>query len=99
MSRNMQLAHQAKTKKKITKESLFAKFNFNPTADDEFAASCSTGGSGCMKLNLANRLSLVIFFADDPSTASKLSQKARQPRKASKKALDEMRQETQGFPW
>jgi mediator of replication checkpoint protein 1 len=28
MSRNMQLAHQAKTKKKITKESLFAKFNY-----------------------------------------------------------------------
>lgn len=33
--------------------------------------------------------------ADDPRSASKLSQKARQPRKASKKALDEMRQETQ----
>ena len=33
MSRNMQLAHQAKTKKKVTKESLLAKFNFrcNPT--------------------------------------------------------------------
>lgn len=28
MSRNMQLAHQAKTKKKITKESLFARFNY-----------------------------------------------------------------------
>ena len=28
MSRNMQLAHQAKTKKKITKESFFARFNF-----------------------------------------------------------------------
>ena len=28
MSRNMQLAHQAKTKKKITKESLLARFNF-----------------------------------------------------------------------
>ncbi|KAL8687997.1 MAG: hypothetical protein Q9224_004998, partial [Gallowayella concinna] len=28
MSRNMQLAHQEKTKKKITKESLFARFNF-----------------------------------------------------------------------
>ncbi|MCJ1398712.1 hypothetical protein MMC11_001913 [Xylographa trunciseda] len=28
MSRNMQLAHQAKTKKKVTKESLLAKFNF-----------------------------------------------------------------------
>ncbi|KAJ5816598.1 hypothetical protein N7447_008831 [Penicillium robsamsonii] len=33
--------------------------------------------------------------AEDPSSASKLPQKARQPRKASKKALDEMRQETQ----
>ncbi|MCJ1287853.1 hypothetical protein MMC26_007205 [Xylographa opegraphella] len=30
MSRNMQLAHQAKTKKKVTKESLLAKFNFRP---------------------------------------------------------------------
>lgn len=28
MSRNMQLAHQAKTRRKITKESLFARFNF-----------------------------------------------------------------------
>ena len=28
MSRNMQLAHQAKTKRKITKESLLARFNF-----------------------------------------------------------------------
>ncbi|KAJ6111900.1 hypothetical protein N7523_007961 [Penicillium sp. IBT 18751x] len=28
MSRNMQLAHQAQTKKKISKESLFARFNF-----------------------------------------------------------------------
>ncbi|KAI9735850.1 MAG: hypothetical protein M1834_001315 [Cirrosporium novae-zelandiae] len=30
MERNMQLAHQARTKKKVTKESLFAKFNFRP---------------------------------------------------------------------
>jgi len=29
MSRNMQLTHQAKTKKKITKASLFARFNFS----------------------------------------------------------------------
>lgn len=29
MNRNMQLAHQARTKKKITKESLFARFNFH----------------------------------------------------------------------
>lgn len=32
MSRNMQLAHQAKTKKKITKDSLFARFNFRVSA-------------------------------------------------------------------
>ncbi|KAL8870277.1 MAG: hypothetical protein Q9174_003642, partial [Haloplaca sp. 1 TL-2023] len=32
MSRNMQLAHQARTKKKITKESLFARFNFRTEA-------------------------------------------------------------------
>ncbi|KAL9623906.1 MAG: hypothetical protein Q9160_001898 [Pyrenula sp. 1 TL-2023] len=31
ITRNMQLAHQAKTKKKITKESLLAKFNFFPS--------------------------------------------------------------------
>ncbi|KAL3424411.1 Mediator of replication checkpoint protein 1 [Phlyctema vagabunda] len=30
LSRSMQLAHQAKTKKKITKASLFAKFNYKP---------------------------------------------------------------------
>ena len=32
MNRNMQLAHQARTNKKITKESLFARFNFRTTA-------------------------------------------------------------------
>jgi mediator of replication checkpoint protein 1 len=48
MSRNMQLAHQAKTKKKITKESLFAKFNFmqpDPPAEQLAANSSSTVGS------------------------------------------------------
>ncbi|KAJ5306107.1 hypothetical protein N7508_005122 [Penicillium antarcticum] len=49
MSRNMQLAHQAKTKKKITKESLFARFNFmqpEPSATEQPAAnSSSTAGS------------------------------------------------------
>lgn len=31
MARSMQLAHQAKTRKKITKQSLFDKFNFRPS--------------------------------------------------------------------
>jgi len=49
MSRNMQLAHQAQTKKKITKESLFARFNFMqpeaPPAEPAAANSSSTVGS------------------------------------------------------
>ncbi|RAK74057.1 uncharacterized protein BO72DRAFT_479843 [Aspergillus fijiensis CBS 313.89] len=38
MSRNMQLAHQAQTKKKITKESFFARFNFGQPAVPQEAA-------------------------------------------------------------
>lgn len=50
MSRNMQLAHQAQTKKKITKDSLFARFNFmQPDTPTEAAPaavnSSSTAGS------------------------------------------------------
>ncbi|KAJ5296887.1 uncharacterized protein N7443_007780 [Penicillium atrosanguineum] len=49
MSRNMQLAHQAQTIKKITKESLFARFNFMqpdvPTVEAPTANSSSTAGS------------------------------------------------------
>ena len=46
MNRNMQLAHQARTKKKITKESLFARFNFRtantPSTDPPQALNSST---------------------------------------------------------
>lgn len=49
MNRNMQLAHQARTKKKITTESLFARFNFRMvnTANElgQQAQSSSTGVS------------------------------------------------------
>jgi mediator of replication checkpoint protein 1 len=49
MSRNMQLAHQAQTKKKITKESFFARFNFMqpepPASEAPVANSSSTAGS------------------------------------------------------
>ena len=49
MSRNMQLAHQAKTKKKITKESLFARFSFrtvaNPAVSHGHAMNSSTTAS------------------------------------------------------
>ena len=44
MSRNMQLAHQAKTTKKLTKDSLFARFNFrmSATAKEESAQNISS---------------------------------------------------------
>lgn len=49
LSRNMQLAHQAQTKKKITKESLFARFNFMQpdisSTEPPAANSSSTAGS------------------------------------------------------
>ncbi|GAD98814.1 hypothetical protein NFIA_034280 [Paecilomyces variotii No. 5] len=50
ITRNMQLAHQARTKKKITKESFFARFNFmQPQGQDEPARaqdnSSTTAGS------------------------------------------------------
>lgn len=49
MSRNMQLAHQAKTKKTITKDSLFARFNFRnsatPTAEVSQHPTSSTVAS------------------------------------------------------
>lgn len=41
MSRNMQLTHQMQTKKKITKESLFAKFNFMQPGPNARAESSS----------------------------------------------------------
>lgn len=55
MSRNMQLAHQARTKKKITKESFFAKFNFKPLGgvptDTRKAPSSSTAASSAAALD------------------------------------------------
>lgn len=45
MSRNMQLAHQAQTKKKITKESFLARFSFGQSTVQNAAASSSTAGS------------------------------------------------------
>ncbi|ESZ96512.1 hypothetical protein SBOR_3134 [Sclerotinia borealis F-4128] len=39
LSRNMQLAHQAKTKKKITKESLFARFNYKQAGEPNIVSS------------------------------------------------------------
>ncbi|KAM0542162.1 hypothetical protein ACHAPJ_012915 [Fusarium lateritium] len=44
MSRNMQLAHEAKTRKKITKNSLFERFNYRPAGEPEPKAASSSRG-------------------------------------------------------
>ncbi|KAI1071228.1 hypothetical protein LB507_009734 [Fusarium sp. FIESC RH6] len=44
MSRNMQLKHEAKTRKKISKNSLFERFNFRPTGVPEPKAASSSRG-------------------------------------------------------
>ncbi|KAK7972999.1 hypothetical protein PG988_007133 [Apiospora saccharicola] len=41
MARSMQLAHEAKTKKKITKNSLFERFNFRPAGTEEPAPAAN----------------------------------------------------------
>lgn len=41
MARSMQLAHEAKTKKKITKNSLFERFNFRPAGAEEPAPAAN----------------------------------------------------------
>ncbi|KAF7183641.1 hypothetical protein CNMCM7691_003920 [Aspergillus felis] len=45
ISRNMQLAHQAQTKKKITKESFFARFNFMQQEQSNVAAQTGENSS------------------------------------------------------
>jgi len=52
MSRNMQLAHEARTKKKITKSSLFAKFNYKPAGfveDEEVEPIRPTSSSSALQ--------------------------------------------------
>ncbi|KAJ5820033.1 hypothetical protein N7474_005624 [Penicillium riverlandense] len=85
MSRNMQLAHQAQTKKKITKDSLFARFNFmQPETPAEAAPaaanSSSTAGSqpssdgeGSHKNNDTPQTSPVVAPSDKekPATSSR----------------------------
>ncbi|KAF5673314.1 URK1-like protein [Fusarium heterosporum] len=44
MSRNMQLAHAAKTRKKISKTSLFERFNFRPAGEPQLKVVSSSRG-------------------------------------------------------
>ncbi|KAL8752404.1 MAG: hypothetical protein Q9199_005763 [Rusavskia elegans] len=54
MSRNMQLAHQARTKKKITKESLFARFNFRTKPIPAIASNPANSSSAAASSDRAS---------------------------------------------
>ncbi|KAF9894503.1 hypothetical protein FE257_006386 [Aspergillus nanangensis] len=74
MSRSMQLAHQAQTKKKITKESLFARFNFmqpNPQPTDSSSVAADSQQSSdaeAAKAKETPQTSPVVGPSDKPST-------------------------------
>ncbi|KAI9039344.1 uncharacterized protein KD926_009487 [Aspergillus affinis] len=77
MSRNLQLAHQATTSKKISKESFFARFNFMqseqpkaPSADNSssMAGSQNSSDEEAQKNRETPRTSPVVGPADKPST-------------------------------
>ncbi|KAL8766862.1 MAG: hypothetical protein Q9194_006152, partial [Teloschistes cf. exilis] len=68
MNRNMQLAHQARTKKKITKESLFARFNFRTQEPTASSAVLATSSSAVASSNPASDAEAK-RVADSPPTS------------------------------
>ncbi|KAL8774594.1 MAG: hypothetical protein Q9209_000967 [Squamulea sp. 1 TL-2023] len=68
MSRNMHLAHQARTKKKITKESLFAKFNFRTGPSPGHASNPINSSSGAASSDVTSDVN-VVGDAGSPPTS------------------------------
>ncbi|MCJ1471407.1 hypothetical protein MMC13_000046 [Lambiella insularis] len=71
MSRNMQLAHQAKTKKKITKESLMAKFNFRCNLTPPTSAFQTSNSSGAVSLDPVSDTEEVVANQTPPTSPLK----------------------------
>ncbi|KAL3608128.1 hypothetical protein FPOAC2_03121 [Fusarium poae] len=72
MSRNMQLKHQAKTRKKISKSSLFERFNFRPAGGtDSKVASSSRGPTPHSDVEMND--------ADTPPSSPPVSKETVQP--------------------
>lgn len=68
MNRNMQLAHQAKTKKKITKESLFARFNYR-IQDSSGSSAVPATNSSAVASSAPVSDAEAKFVADSPPTS------------------------------
>lgn len=87
MSRNMQLAHQAQTKKKITKESFFARFNFGqpktdnagPLAENSSTTASQNSSDGeAQKDRETPRTSPVMGPADKPVSPQTMGDKRKE---------------------
>ncbi|KIV96851.1 hypothetical protein PV10_00667 [Exophiala mesophila] len=66
MSRNMQLAHQAKVKKRITKESLLARFNFSSSTTTEHSAALPSSSRSNSRAGSDNEANIPV---DTPPTS------------------------------
>lgn len=66
MARSMQLAHQARTRKKITKQSLFDKFNFRPEQAEEPVDSRTSREVVAMDVDMNAELPCVEQMPKDP---------------------------------
>ncbi|KAL8845835.1 MAG: hypothetical protein Q9221_009032 [Calogaya cf. arnoldii] len=68
MSRNMQLAHQARTRKKVTKESLFARFNFRIKPRPATAAIAANSSSAAASSDRASDDDALLYAASPPTS-------------------------------
>ncbi|RVX67056.1 hypothetical protein B0A52_08299 [Exophiala mesophila] len=66
MSRNMQLAHQARVKKRITKESLLARFNFSSSTTTEHSAALASSSRSNSRAGSDNEANIPV---DTPPTS------------------------------
>ncbi|KAL8884697.1 MAG: hypothetical protein Q9215_007318, partial [Flavoplaca cf. flavocitrina] len=110
MSRNMQLAHQARTRKKITKESLFARFNFRTDPSPANASHPANSSSAAASSDRASDDD-ALAHAESPPTSPmispatpgnedpKLSQpQPRNPELSESNAEEQLKGIEEGFP-
>ncbi|KAI9780651.1 MAG: hypothetical protein M1839_006592 [Geoglossum umbratile] len=69
IARNMQLAHEARTKKKITKQSLFEKFNYKPEQQDTRSRGIDRGNSCAAPLSSSAPGSDIEYVHSTPPTS------------------------------
>lgn len=76
IARNMQLAHEAKTRKKISKATLFEKFNFKPAGQTPAAAAAPQNSSS--RPSTPNRSDVEMGDAETPPTSPPSASKSKE---------------------